>query len=96
MQFGMKVIDDRGEGDPVCAVPATLVEVRAIIDGTTQAAREDLQVWSFFASVTARGGGRHPLAVEAGGDPLDRMLRSGHRKWALELTELTIADGEAS
>src|SRR4051812_38502081 len=54
--------------------------------------REDLQLFSALQALSLKGFTRSPLNVELGLDPPDRWLAHGDRRWATELTELTVAD----
>jgi len=53
---------------------------------------EDLQLWSALKALAVNGAILHPLSVQLGGDPPDRLLSHADSTWGLELTELTIED----
>ena len=53
--------------------------------------REDLQIWAFlFALATGGYPPAHPVSVESGGNPPDKVIRSPSGTWGCELTELTV------
>lgn len=91
MRLSLYGVDETGER--VLLVPPALLDQRSAASGLSKEAREDLQAWSFLASLTADGKLQHSgLRIDLGGDPPDRVLRHGQRAWGLELCELTIAD----
>lgn len=54
--------------------------------------REDLQVQSALNALAANGVARGSLTAKHGEDPPDRYVILGDRRWATELTELTVQD----
>ena len=80
---------DRPE-DPIWFVGATPVDER-VAETLDRPRREDLQIWSFLSSLSTSGNPpAHPVVVEPGGDPPDRVVRSPSGEWGCELTELTV------
>src|SRR5579862_6911806 len=54
---------------------------------------EDLQIWSALFALGRQGAARHPLGIEATKphqDPPDRWIVHRERRWATELTALTM------
>jgi hypothetical protein len=80
---------DRPE-DPIWFVGATPVDERVAVK-LDRPRREDIQIWSFLYSLSTSGNPpAHPVVVEPGDDPPDRVVRSPSGNWGCELTELTV------
>lgn len=76
--------------DPVWTVPPALVDER-VAESLDKPRREDLQVWAFlFALATGGHPPAHPVSVESGDDPPDKVIRCPSGTWGCELTELTV------
>lgn len=94
MTFNIAIGGHQGDpGDPLYTSPATVpLDHPALPGPIAKAQREDLQVLDYLSTLAARGLAAHPLRVDEGGDPPDRMVGVGADLWGLELTELTIQD----
>src|SRR5690348_15315470 len=80
--------------DPFWLIPP-VVDLPRYPGPLSQQRLEDLQLFGFLAAV-ASAGGEHPLEVRVPpSDPPDRVLIGRERMWAVELTELTLADVRA-
>lgn len=88
MGMAVFVIPESDPSDRLASVVATAD--RPVLPGPlSKERREDLQTFSFLNGVACQGG-KHPIAVRAGGDPPDRIVTCGSVNWNLELTELTV------
>jgi len=94
MNIAMKCVPKERPEDPGWMIPASPLDV-AILQGPIEKdRREDLQILSFAAmlAATGGGGGPHPVEIQCGEDPPDRVVVAGGIRHAVELTELTVSD----
>ncbi|MBM2620950.1 hypothetical protein JIG36_36170 [Actinoplanes sp. LDG1-06] len=73
-------------------IGAPMWDLPQIVGPLIKDRREDMQVYSVLKAMSVAGFARNPLTVEVGQDPPDRWLVHADRRWAAELTELTIQD----
>ena len=85
----------RGDGDEMIILASAPLDDPGVGHKASQDEREDLQVFSFLVAATTAGWIGHPVSVEPGADPPDRVLRHHGEKVGLELTELTIQEMRA-
>lgn len=78
--------------DPYTLVPPTWVEHRFLDGPVAKDRREDLQIWGALQALTLRGALLHPVSIQPGADPPDRLISAGNKTFATELTELTLED----
>lgn len=82
--------------EPLVMVPPTPVEHFVFQGPVSKERLEDLQVWSCLEALGMRGALRHPVSIQPGNDPPDRILNVDGATYALELTELTMPDLRAN
>jgi hypothetical protein len=90
--IGIRGFDQGREDDPFWISAPSPLDAPAITGPISRQQREDLQIWAFAITVGVTSSDRHPIGIEVGGDPPDRVLSVDGQKWGLELTELTVTD----
>jgi hypothetical protein len=85
---------DDDSNDSLWLMPASHLDLSVLPGPLSQARREDMQTWSFLLA-TSLSEEEHPLGVQPGNDPPDRVLTGPEGSWALELTVLTVPEFRA-
>ena len=91
MTIAIGGFDPAEPDDPTWFVAAPIVDRRVTTAPLDRNCREDLQIWSFLCSLAVGGNFlSHPLAIRAGDNPPDRVIKDSSGWWGCELTELTV------